>query len=130
MIYWLSRTSPYSGVSNNHTLCVFPRKILPCVLITPVLSIVIKEMIAVHTHWHTFFEKNIFYIQTLWNSLETDDSIKGCIWYSTNVFLQYIRKRVTVLSQCTMTALFVYFFFFLNNSIVLRDNFFYKILRI
>ena len=29
----------YSGVSNNRTLCVylFPRKILPCALISPVL---------------------------------------------------------------------------------------------
>ena len=31
----------YSGVSDNHTLCVylFPRKILPCVFISPVLNI-------------------------------------------------------------------------------------------
>ena len=42
--------STYSGVSNNHTLCfyLFPRKILPCAFISPLLNSTMRLL---------FFEK-------------------------------------------------------------------------
>ena len=46
----------YSGVSNNHTLCIysFPRKILPCAFISPLLN---TTMIALC--FYLFLENNL-----------------------------------------------------------------------
>ena len=45
-------TSTYSGVSNNHTLCfyLFPRKILPCAFISPLLNSTM-DALCVYCFW-------------------------------------------------------------------------------
>ena len=48
----LSSISMYSGVSNNHTMCVylFPQKILPCAFIRPLLNSTMTAL-CVYCFW-------------------------------------------------------------------------------